>query len=502
MAHVAVLAFAVGAVALAGCVDGTGGGDGGPRFDEPSDFDRDGCRGSLESVDLAGIWHADMTFPGNGIGIGAIRLDPDESEFSGTLFGRPIDEVEVSDDDIFIRYETVTNARTDLAAVDLCEVRDDGALAGHVARCFGASCQTGTLVAYPVPPLDDDEARNMTLLSEWAGEDWEAGVTVNVRHLGTVVYLARGSDGLRLVDLADPERPADLGHLAARYPADEYYNDVKLLETEGGTYAFLASDLRGVVVADVTDPTAPVEVTAFPDVPISGGGVNVHTLFVEGNLLYVANVLLGGLEIYDMADPAEPIKLGEYVHPDVSTFGGFVHDLSVQDGVAYLNYWNLGMVVVDAADPSAPELVGVFDAYDRRTSHSNWTTEAGGRRVALHGDEDFDAHVRIIDVDPDSSTAFEAIGSFQTRRQVSVHNIMAVGEIGLVTYYQDGLRVLDLADPAEPREVAHFASWRGDQPGRGIGFFEGAIGVDHDAERDLVLLADTHRGLVVLTLDL
>jgi hypothetical protein len=78
---------------------------------------------------------------------------------------------------------------------------------------------------------------------------------------------------------------------------------------------------------------------------------------------------------------------------------------------------------------------------------------------------------------------------------------MAVGERALVTYYQDGLRVLDLADPTAPVEIAHYASWPGTGDAYGRDFYEGAVGVDHDAERGLVLLADSHRGLIVLRLD-
>jgi hypothetical protein len=35
----------------------------------------------------------------------------------------------------------------------------------------------------------------------------------------------------------------------------------------------------------------------------------------------------------------------------------------------------------------------------------------------------------------------DALAEYETRPQVSVHNIMAVGELAFVTYYQDGLRV-------------------------------------------------------------
>jgi hypothetical protein len=507
----AVLVFAFAVLCLAGC--GDGGSDGeetGPAgpYDDPSDFDRGECAGGepLDSVDPSGIWHVNTTY-GGGTGAGAMRIDPDgPDDFVAFLFGDETSDVRLSADDLFIRSAADDGDGEEVVAIDLCEVRDDGGLGGLVARCARDECVVGQIQAYPIEPLDEPEAENMTLVAEWAGsgdDRWDHDVTINVRHLGTLVYAARGSDGLRIVDLADPGQPVDRGHLAAKFPREgEYYNDVKVAESaDGKVYAYLASNLRGVVVIDVSDPDAPVEVTTFPAPPLGGGGVNVHTLFIEGERLYAANTTMGGLEVHDIADPARPALLGTFVHPDVGTLGGFVHDLFVQDGVAYLNYWNLGLVVVDASEPAQPVEVGVFDDYERRTSHSNWVTEVGDRRVAIHGDEDFDAHVRIVDVDPDSQTAFAEIGAYQTRAPVSVHNIMAVGELALVTYYQDGLRVLDLADPTSPAEIAHFASWPGNQPGYGRSFYEGAIGVDYDAERDLILVADTHRGLLVLQLE-
>ena len=507
--HVLTVAFAGLAGGLACGEDGGSGGDGGGAFSEPADFDRGDCRAgaAVDAVDVAGIWHADVAFDGLLPRPAAIRIDPTAggNGFSAYLFGGRTDDVRLTPDDLFIRYEAVVDGDEVVVAVDLCRMQDDGSLAGLVARCIAGNCGLGRIAAYPVPPLDDAEAENMTLVGEWEGpasDPWPQAYTLNVRHHGTAAYLVHDNDGLRIIDLADPAHPADLGHLAPAFPASEYYNDVKVVETaDGAVYALLASNGRGVVVADVTDPTAPVEVTSFPAPPVSGGGVNVHTLFVEGDRVYLANLDVGGIEIYDIADPTRPVPLGAYVYPDAGALGGFVHDLFVQDGVAYLNYWSVGFVVVDAADPAHPALLGVFDDYPRRTSHSNWVTEAGGRRIAIHGDEDFDAHVRIIDVDPDSPTVFTEIGSYQTRPQVSVHNIMATGGLALVTYYQDGLRVLDLADPTSPVEIAHFATWPGAASGYGGSFYEAAIGVDYDAERDLILVADTHRGLLVLTLD-
>ena len=502
-------ALAVPLAAALACGDdggGRGGGGGDGFYDDPSDFAPEECGDApADSIDPVGIWHANL-IASDGASVVTFRIDQAAGDgLTGFLYGREAQDTGFVDGDLIVRLEERPDGTLQVNALDLCGVDADGHMRGKLVSCYGSQCFHGQVTAYRVDPLDEAEADGMTLLSEWRGSEtapWDELLTTNVRHLGTVAYVVGLRDGLHMVDLADPTAPADLGHLPPRYPGDENYNDVKVYQAEGGgVYAFVASSVRGVVVADVTDPADPVEVTVFPDPIIGTARVNVHTLFLEGDRLYVANVSIAGVQIFDVSDPTDPALLGEYVYPLVTTLGGYVHDLSVRDQIAYLNYWNVGMQVVDTTDPAEPRLIDRFDGYTRRTSHSNWVTEAGGRLVAVHGDEDFDAHVRIVDVDPASETAFQEIGSYQTRPQVSVHNIMAVGERALVAYYQDGLRVLDLADPTAPVEIAHYASWTGVGDDVGLGFFEGAIGVDHDAERELVLLADTHRGLIVLTLD-
>ncbi len=482
-------------------------------YDDPDDFDRAACSDAipLDSVDTCGIWHLDLDFDDFGKAPGAVRIDLSGDDLEGLVFGRETEDVRLTSTDLFMRHVEVDDQGNEVATrtFDACEAREDGTLAGNYARCNPeGECSAASFVAYKVEPLDEEPADGVTLVSEWngaPGATWsDETVTYNVRHRGDLAYVIRGSDGLHIVDLADPAAPSDLGHLPALYPeVGEYYNDVKIAEREDGSiFALAASNIRGVVVMDVSDPQAPAEVLAFPepDPQAEDPTVNVHSIFVEGQRIYFT--VFGGIEIYDIADPAAPVQLGGYWLPDLDTAGGFVHDLYVEDGVAYLDYWNRGLVVVDTSvDPADPTVLGVFDAYDRRTSHSNWVTTAGGRRVAVHGDEDFDAHLRVVDVDPDSATAFQEIGAYQTRPEVSIHNIMALGEEALVTYYQDGLRVVDLSDPTEPVETAHFQTWPGPEPGYGRMFYEGALGVDYDSDRDLVLLADTHRGLLLLSLD-
>jgi hypothetical protein len=482
-------------------------------FASPDAFDRSSCGASaapLDSIDACGIWHLDLEIEDYGRFPVAVRIDlssePGASrpDLDGLLFGRPASDVRLTESDLFLRVVGEADDGSQIVrALDACSVDAGGNLYGRYTACLGEECSHGTFTGAKVERLPEPDRDGITVLSEWSGpaeQPWpEGAMALNVRHRETVAYLARQGDGLRIINIADPAHPADLGHSPVRY-ADygEYYNDVKIAEAAGSVFALVGSNLRGLVVIDVTDPSAPEEVATVPSIGEEEARRNVHTLFVEGDRVYFT--IDAGVEVYSVADPAAPTRVSGYVFPEAAE-AGWVHDLYVEDAVAYLNYWAHGMVVVDLSVDGEPALIGVFDDYPRRTSHSSWTTEAAGRRVAVHGDEDYGAHVRIVDIDPASAEAFSQIGAYQTRPEISVHNIMAIGERALVTYYQDGLRVLDLADPTEPAEIAHLNTWPGPEPGYGAGFYEGAIGIDHDPERDLLLLADTHRGLLLLRMD-
>ena len=102
--------------------------------------------------------------------------------------------------------------------------------------------------------------------------------------------------------------------------------------------------------------------------------------------------------------------------------------------------------------------------------------------------------LRINDDDPASPTFGQVIGRYQSRPEVGIHNIEVVGDKAYIAYYQDGLRVLDLSDPTQPREIAHYNTWdEATAPGDA---FEGALGVR--VANGLIYVADDLQGLVIL----
>jgi hypothetical protein len=421
----------------------------------------------------------------------AIRFD---SVTAGMIAGRVADRASASADDLFL-YALDDDGTS--RSIDLCARDAGGTFTGQYARCFAGDCLLGTVEARRVDPLPEAPAQGLVRLGGiGAAGAWPAAFTVNVRVADGIAYVARYDDGLRIVDVADPAAPVELAHQPVEFPdAEEIYNDVKVATGPGGrTYALAASNVAGIVVIDVTTPAAPAIVAHLGTPPDGEAGIQVHTLFVDGGRAYLANSDRG-LEIWDIADPRQATKLGEL------SLNGYLHDLFVRGDRAYLNYWGLGMHVVDVSNPAAPLERGAFADYGETSSHSSWVYDLpGGRSIALHGDEQYRAHLRLVDVTEGTPAYLTQLGEWQTRPEVSIHNVMAMGTLGVIAHYQDGVRVLDLANPAAPQLVAWFNTWPGFEPGYGTSFFEGVVGVDVDPATRRIYAADSHLGLVILHL--
>ena len=61
---------------------------------------------------------------------------------------------------------------------------------------------------------------------------------------------------------------------------------------------------------------------------------------------------------------------------------------------------------------------------------------------------------------------------------------------------RDGVRVLDVSNPTQPRQVAHYNTFRETDPGRTEDMFEGAIGIRVPGD-GYVYVVDTTRGLLI-----
>lgn len=306
---------------------------------------------------------------------------------------------------------------------------------------------------------------------------------------GTYAYVA-GIQGFDVIDVATPTAPVAIGHI------DGDFNDLRLVRNADNSKTIVFAASRGgggfsgeiVVIIDVTDPAAPAAVGQIDEYS--------HSLQVvtkgDQKLLYLANYS-DIVPIFDVTNPLVPVRLAAPVVPGDP---GGVHDLTVDGDRIYANNTTAGCVAFDVAPDFTTTARGsIKTSY----SHASVVGVAGGRPIVLHGDEgmsppDGGAFLRVLDGDAASPTFMQELSRYQSRPEVGIHNIELVGDKAYIAYYQDGVRVVDLSDPTEPREIAHHNTW--DYENSRGGPFEGALGLR--VVGDLIYVADSERGLVIL----
>lgn len=422
---------------------------------------------------LAG-WQADGRWFLTGVDMGGV------SSFLFADDGATVDHLPGgirNDDELFWRGADEVNGTQMLVAKRVTDRLPDGTFRAQRAVC-GDSCTVCTAVmTRATHNAGEGEGDKLGLVGQLNDFSWGPGYTFNVRVLGTTAYLIR-QDGLHVIDVADPTHPVELGRY---YRSGGYSNDVKLVEAGAKRYAIIADYVSDVV--DVTDGANPQLAATIKE--------SAHTVAVEqrdGKVYAYFGNYDATCPVYDVTDPLHASKLGSY-----KTNGQLVHDLSVDNGIAYLNAWDAGFLVVDYTTPSAPVLKKSWGPTPTRTSHSNWTTTIGGRHIALHGEEAYGAKLDLVDLD-----TMQPFATWKTRDYVSIHNLMAFGSKAYFTYYQDGVRVLDLSDPTAPKQLGYYNTWDPQADYTTGDFFEGAVGLDVDLTRKLIFVADSPRGLLIL----
>ncbi len=397
-----------------------------------------------------------------------------------------------------------------------CSAQDANHVTGCYATCRnGAAVEVGTFkTARIVPARNESEANGLTLVSEtpvvdqydssyFFGLPVDVYVTKNHAYVVSLESAYQGWGGLSVYDVSDPAHPRLVNQISAE---NGYWNGV----WAKGDALYVASGKHGVITFDISNPANPV----LTPVQVQEN-VDAHTVLVEGNHLYAMG---DPTRIYDISNPRAPRLLGRYVPPGAESYPyAYVHDAFVYQGRMYSYYWSYGMQISDVSrlsDTQGPTPLGGYRyavnadgspmlSYAR--SHAGAVGTYVDRLIAFEGGETWGAHLRVLDVtDP---TQVKLISRYRLREEASIHN-MILDETRkrlYIAYYQEGVRVLDVANPAQPRELGYFNTFRSEDPMRGLGFYEGAIGIRVPKTPDvsstnagLLYVVDTSRGLIIL----
>ena len=308
------------------------------------------------------------------------------------------------------------------------------------------------------------------------------------------------------IEILDAETRAELGVIdtadyGPRQGLGTWVTDVK----SAGSLLYAATASKGILIFDVADPAAPAFVGRYY-VPGPRDSIetfsNVHNIYLspDGATLYAINHShrSSDLRLLDVTDSAAPREAGRFLVPGVQSVFDGVHDLHVIDRggrrIAFLNALQSGLLILDVTDPASIVTLSTVD-WDGVFSHSGWAFEGGGRLYYANNDEGYDQGVTIFDV-----TDLEhplPVSEYRSRPGISVHNVEVLDGIAYLSYYIDGLRALDLRDPADPREIGHFDTV-GAEHERDI--TQGAWGVHVDGDR--VYISDREHGIYAFEVEI
>ena len=136
------------------------------------------------------------------------------------------------------------------------------------------------------------------------------------------------------------------------------------------------------------------------------------------------------------------------------TFGSS-HDNTIIRGKWYgaFIFSPAGLGYFDVTNPFAPrELARVH--YPSAGTHYAWPTE--DERFILTADEIGGTPHDLKIWDAQAPGQLTLAAEYQTRPGAIIHNVYVRGRYAYMSYYCDGIRIVDIIDPAKPKEVASY----------------------------------------------
>lgn len=448
---------------------------------EPEVIDLSACdRSTLAALRPEGTWNMNIVFTDGFMTPNSFRFGEEP-----LLIGLPMDKTETRvDADGFFLISNVKNGwGQDVRYLFAgCSATDAEHVKGQFRRCTeGTMDLEGSFeAARIVRRAGEAEADKVELVAQ---EPLSAGSAADVFVADGHAYVSALKGGLFIYDVSNPEQPVKKAGVT---PGNDTWNQVWV----HGQTAYIASSTRGILVYDVTNKEAPRYITALP-----GTTVDVRSVFVDGTRLYAASPSPNAEVLaYDISNPTAPTLLTRYFVEDSNpSLGHTPMEVFASGDRLYVSHWTYGLAVVDVSNPKAFKSAGRFQ-YERATSRAVVAGTFGERTLAFEASEDWGGHLRVLDVSAPASI-YQA-GSYKLRSEVSIRGLALSGSRLYVAHYQDGLRILDVSNPSEPREVGYYNTWRETDAGHGASFYEGlsAVKVPGDG---YVYGADTARGLLI-----
>ena len=341
----------------------------------------------------------------------------------------------------------------------------DVALAGNYA--YIAAGDSGLLVADISDPTHPQEAGTLDT------DGYAYGVAIH----GSTVYIADGWAGIETVDISTPEKPALIGNTPANgwsisvaVGNDFLYSgnagmgvqafDISTPQTPkptatyndggssrqvaaSGSQFFAADTMKGVRMLDASNPDELIQMGIFSDLPYA------RRATLDGDYLYVAAGTDGAMYVINVADPTHPYQVSKF------QADGNASDVAINVKTAILttfmdstNY----MVAIDISNPADLKLTSTVPL-GSVTPIDAAPREAVTRDNTIFVVDEFG--LRIFDISDPAN--IHQYGQIQTDSSGNTSvGIVLHGNYAYLAASSGGVRIVDISDLQNPKEVGNF----------------------------------------------
>jgi choice-of-anchor B domain-containing protein len=390
------------------------------------------------------------------------------------------------------------------------------ALTGERRRCSDGqvknfTCNNVDLQAF-LPIRDIGGERGISLNDIWGWTDPQTG---------TEYALVGRTDGTAFVDVSDPTNPVYVGELplteGARVNA---WRDVKVYKDHAFVVADNAGD-HGMQVFDLTqlrDVPAEAMPKTFESTAHYDKVNSVHNIVINKESGYAYAVgssgggqtCGGGLHMINIQDPLNPTFEGCFADRSTGRSGtGYTHDAQcvMYDGPDQeyrgreicIGSNETAISVADVTNKDSTEAISTASYPDHAYVHQGWFTE--DQRYFYQNDELDEIQgkanrTRTLVWDMTDLDNPVLVNELMLPEKSTDHNLYVEGDRMYQSNYKSGLRILDISDRENPKEVAHFDT----QPyGKNSPGFQGSWSNYPYFESGIIVVSSIGEGLFVLT---
>ena len=298
----------------------------------------------------------------------------------------------------------------------------------------------------------------------------DVGPAMDVTLDGKALYVIGGGK-LSIFDVSDPQSPRATGTIGG-------LGHVRQLCVRRGI-AYVTAREDGLFLVDVATPAKMQVLSHYDTIELATG------IAVSGDVALVA-CRTAGVELVDVSTPEKPVHLST-----VRT--GEAQSVAVRDGILYAGVWATGeLVTCDVSKPRAPAVLaraaldGYGDGVDVRGDYCYVATGHHSRslphRVPADPGYGRGHGLEILDVSDPQRPQFVGRVKFPPlyRLGMDMWSVTATDRYAFVADTYNGVFVVDLAEPSEPRVVSHrklpFMAERNDpSPAAGLALGHGVV---------------------------